>query len=205
MNGVLNVSEAFTLGLHAACYLAQREKGNSTAREIAEFLDVSEAHLAKVMQRLSRAGIVSSNRGPKGGFRLRRPGGSVTLMDIYRCLEGSLAPSSCLLGRESCAGRECLFRGFLESVNRGFREYLENTSLEDVGDLFATGREAPNAGRDRATNSHLLHANRPAEKARAERADGPRRKGDRECGSEPRESARTRGDGKRNRRSEKTC
>ena len=70
MSSVLKISDAATLALHTAVLLADRTEGPLTTKEIALTFGISEAHLAKVLQRLAKAGIVHSGRGPKGGFLL---------------------------------------------------------------------------------------------------------------------------------------
>lgn len=138
MKGTLRFSEAFTLGLHAAWYLAGHENGMASTREIADYLGVSEAHLAKVMQRLARAGILESSRGPGGGFRLSREGSKISLMDIYESLEGPFSPTACLLDRDSCLGRSCILAGLLRTVDDHFETYLRETHLGSAGAMLAT-------------------------------------------------------------------
>ncbi len=72
MGNIVKISDAVALGIHAATLLAVVPGKSYTTRAMADGLGVSEAHLAKVMQRLSRAGIVVSRRGPKGGFVLAK-------------------------------------------------------------------------------------------------------------------------------------
>ncbi|MDI6873902.1 RrF2 family transcriptional regulator [Candidatus Solincola sp.] len=146
MNGTLRFSEAFTLGLHAACYLAGREGGKASTREIARYLGVSEAHLAKVMQRLVRAGVLESSRGPRGGFRLSREGSEITLMDIYESLEGPFSPTTCLLGRDSCLGRSCVLAGLLGAVDSQFESYLRETDLGSAGAMLRAQRKNAPSG-----------------------------------------------------------
>jgi Rrf2 family protein len=98
---------------------------------MAEALGVSDAHLAKVMQRLARAGLVRSVRGPKGGFALGRPAEKTSLLEIYEAVEGPLTDSNCLLDRPVCDGN-CMLGGLLDTVNRLVRETLAGTKLCDV-------------------------------------------------------------------------
>ena len=70
MSGSLKISEAASLALHTMVYLAGDPSAHYPAGRLAEALCVSEAHLAKVLQRLVKAGMLVSVRGPKGGFRL---------------------------------------------------------------------------------------------------------------------------------------
>jgi Rrf2 family protein len=103
------------------------------ARRVAETLCVSEAHLSKVMQRLSKQGFVESVRGPKGGFRLSGGAEDATLLDILEAIDGPFEPSGCLLGRIICGGRQCIMGDLLRKVNDTVREYLSGTSLGEAG------------------------------------------------------------------------
>ena len=58
------------------------------AGRLAEFHDVPAAYLAKQLQALSRAGIVESTPGRRGGYRLARPAGEITMLDVVLAVEG---------------------------------------------------------------------------------------------------------------------
>ena len=126
------ISEAASLGLHAAVVLAGNDGRLVTTRELAERLEASEAHLAKVLQRLARAGLVASTRGPAGGFRLARPAGEVSLLEVYETIEGPLRPTTCLFGSPVCGRAACIFGGFLAEFDERFRAYLRRTTLADL-------------------------------------------------------------------------
>jgi Rrf2 family protein len=134
--------EAASLGIHATVILAGQRDGLVSAREFAERLHASEAHLAKVMQRLVHVGIVTSTRGPKGGFALARPAGEVTLLEVYEAIEGAVEPAGCVFGTPVCGRRSCVFRGVTEELDARLRSYLANATLADL----AEGKETPNAG-----------------------------------------------------------
>jgi Rrf2 family protein len=133
---ILNISEAANLGIHALAHLA-RQPGVApvTTAAIAAKYGVSEAHLSKVFQRLSKAGLVASVRGPRGGYRLARAPGKISLRDIYEALDGPLRKGRCLLGKPRCALERCVFGGLLEDVHRRVAEHLTKTTLAEVGEL----------------------------------------------------------------------
>ena len=64
MANFVRISEAASLGLHTMALLAKRGETRTTNQEIADMLGASVHHLAKVMQRLVRAGLVDSAVGP---------------------------------------------------------------------------------------------------------------------------------------------
>lgn len=132
MAHLLRISEAASLGLHACVLLAGQPDRDVPAHELAGEFEASEAHLAKVMQRLGKAGLVASTRGPKGGFRLARPAESITLLDVYEAVEGPVEPVGCLLGRPVCRGAGCLFGDFITEFDTRFRGYLATTTLQQL-------------------------------------------------------------------------
>lgn len=127
--GARGISEAGSIGLHTAAYLAARSAELVPASEIAASLCVSEAHLHKVLQRLVRAGIATSTRGPNGGYRLSGSPEDTRLMDVLEAVEGPFAGGDCLFGRKTCAAKRCVMGGALRKVNAVLREYFEGTTL----------------------------------------------------------------------------
>jgi Rrf2 family protein len=133
MANAFKVSEAASLALHSMAFLAEHRDRLVSAHEMASALRVSEAHLSKVLQRLARAGLVKSTRGPKGGFTLGRPRSKITLLEVYETIEGPLAMGSCLLGSPVCGGEKCIFGGLLRMINKRMKDYLAQTRLPELG------------------------------------------------------------------------
>ncbi len=137
MSNPVHVSEAASLALHAAALLAAVPEERIPSRSIAETIGASPAHLSKVLQHLSRAGLVSSMPGPGGGFRLARPSEEVTLREVYEAVEGPIRPVRCLFGLPVCCGQSCLFGQSLQEVSMQLRSWLSETVLSDVSGVFA--------------------------------------------------------------------
>ena len=133
MSNVLKFSEAATIALHGVTFLAANSGSLFPTREIAARFKVSEAHLSKVLQRLSKSGLVKSIRGPKGGFALGKPASEISLLDVYEAIEGPLVPSRCLFGDPICEGGKCCIMGnLLEDVDKQVRDYLFGKKLSDL-------------------------------------------------------------------------
>jgi len=131
MSSLLKVSEAASLALHATAVMAGARGKQVTARKVASVLGVSEAHLSKVLQRLTRAGLVRGTRGPHGGYRLTRPARQISLREVYEAVEGSLEVEHCLLGVPVCGQRKCLVAGLFEKLGREMIRELGKTTLND--------------------------------------------------------------------------
>ena len=141
MTNILRISEAASLGMHTAVLLAGDPERLFTVGEVATLLGASEAHLSKVLQRLGHIGIVRSVRGPRGGFALVRPGGEVTLLEVYEAIEGPLPESACLLGRPVCQGSACVLGGLIASINQQVRGYLSQTTLAELTGVYEEAKK----------------------------------------------------------------
>ncbi len=129
---VLHISEAVSLAIHSLILVARDSERHKKVKELAEEIGISKAHLAKVFQRLAKAGFVSSVRGPRGGFALARPSHTITLLDIYEAIEAPLQRGGdCLLRKKVCPFKECLFGDMITKTTREFREHLASKTLRD--------------------------------------------------------------------------
>lgn len=138
MQSILRISEAASLGLHAMVVLASDEENHHTVREVAEMICASQAHLAKVLQTLTRAGLLESSRGPKGGFRLARSRDGITLLDVLEAIDGRFEPPGCLMTAPVCGQMGCIFDDLLLRVGEEVREYMVSRNLDDVKWAFET-------------------------------------------------------------------
>jgi len=130
---MLKISDAVNLAFHAMMILATDPDGAPmSVGAMAKRLRVSENHLAKVMQRLHKVGLVNSKRGPKGGFTLGQPAGTIRLLDVFESIEGPMVERECLLVEPMCNGSCCLLGGLLSSIHEQVRHHLANTTLSQV-------------------------------------------------------------------------
>lgn len=118
------------MAIHAMMVIAANSGRPLTVKDIVSILKVSESHLSKVMQRLCKAGLVVSTRGPGGGFELS--GENNKLLDIYEAIEGSLVMTNCLFEKPVCGSKKCIFDKLLKRTNHDFYKYLSQTGLKDI-------------------------------------------------------------------------
>ena len=137
MAGILKITDAALLGIHAMALLAgRREKGLVSVAEMAGALGASEAHLSKVMQRLGKTGLVTSKRGARGGFLLNREGASISLLEVYEAVEGPMRPTACLLGSPVCGVELCVMGELQRSVFELLLEKLSETTVDMLAERF---------------------------------------------------------------------
>ncbi len=132
MNHLLRLSEAVSLGFHGMALLA-RGRERISVKDMAEILEVSEAHLAKVFQQLVKKGLVISHRGPGGGFELARKPEEIRFLEIYEALEGPLEARACLLNCAECPFGTCFLGEPLRSMEVQLASFLRETTLDVIG------------------------------------------------------------------------
>lgn len=131
----LKISDAANLGIHALVYLAEHfEDGRPVATaEAADAFKVSANHLSKVLQRLTRAGLVKSVRGPRGGFVLAKAPEEITLKSIYEAIDGEMHNhTNCLLGSQACDYKHCVFGNLVDDVQQKVAAQFTGVSLADI-------------------------------------------------------------------------
>jgi Rrf2 family transcriptional regulator, iron-sulfur cluster assembly transcription factor len=136
----MRLTRASEYGIRALLYLAQQPAGKVCfISEISLGQDVPEKFLAKILQTLTKGGIVKSHRGVKGGFSLARPAEDVTLKDIVECLEGPVALNKCLIGPDACdRSSTCPVHPIWQEAQRKLLEVLAGASLKSLADASLT-------------------------------------------------------------------
>lgn len=113
--------------------------------QIAELEGLPEPLLRKIMQKLSRAGLVQSVRGVHGGFRLKKDPAAINILMILQAVQGEVVFSRCLLPNECCPNSGvCQLHAGLHRIQDGLTAMLAKTTLL----ALATGNaedEAPGA------------------------------------------------------------
>ena len=123
--------------LRALVHLAEREEREGgqpvRAAEIAEALEVPANYLSKLLNRLARAGLVSSARGPRGGFMLLRAADELTLLEALAPVEADWEKQRCLLGRAECTDADpCPAHGEWKGVREQIQQFLSETVIADL-------------------------------------------------------------------------
>lgn len=129
MSNIVALTEAASIGLHSMVLIARSDEVMNVSK-ISDFIGSSRHHVAKIMQRLSKAGYVESNRGPMGGFVLKKKPAEITLLDIYEAIEGSLSVETCPMSRESCPFGECLLGDLSLRMSGEIKQFLEGRTLQ---------------------------------------------------------------------------
>ncbi len=131
----MKLSKRGEYGLKALIDLAARgENEVIRIRELAEREQIPMKFLEQILLTLKHAGLLQSQRGVKGGYYLARPPAEITLGEIVRTLDGSLAPIRCVsqMAYERCVcpdENSCGLRLAMLEVRNAISDILEETTL----------------------------------------------------------------------------
>lgn len=135
---MLALTKKTDYALIALCHLARMSDGVVSAREIAGSYGMPLPMLTNLLKTLNRAGIVFSERGAFGGYRLARPATSISLHELISAVEGPFQFVRCSepsgvdnggpCGLESC----CPIRGPAHRIRRRLKQFLETITLAEL-------------------------------------------------------------------------
>ncbi|WP_439578797.1 SUF system Fe-S cluster assembly regulator [Elioraea sp.] len=105
-----------------------------TASGLAAATGIAEPTVAKVLKLLAAGGLVTSQRGAHGGYRLARPLSAIPISDVIGAIEGPIALTACVDGHVGRCEVECscLVRGRWDPVNSAIRRALSEITLADM-------------------------------------------------------------------------
>lgn len=132
VNGIIHLSDASLIAVHALAALASEPDRRVLGKDLATSMGASENHLAKVMQRLVRAELVLSVKGPHGGFRLARDPGAVTFREAIEAVDGPLTGDFCPFSPDHCDPSACIFGHELSRQAEGLVAYLGRRTIADI-------------------------------------------------------------------------
>ena len=115
--------------------LARHGAGRAVSlAEIAARQEISLSYLEQLFARLRRGGLVSSVRGPGGGYRLARPAGETSIAEIVLAVDEPLHATRCGNTGRGCmpGGEKCLTHNLWEELGRHIHAFLAGVTLADV-------------------------------------------------------------------------
>ncbi len=117
------------------------------SRAIAERLDLPPQFLTKILRRLTTTGLVASQRGRAGGFRLGRAPGAISLLEVVMPFEEPRTEVACLLGQSFCTDQaDCPLHEPYVAIRTAFYDLLEQTTLADVAGRASRKSAKSNSG-----------------------------------------------------------
>src|SRR5579864_300595 len=140
-----------TKGRYAVMAMADLAGHEANARpvslaDIAERQEISLSYLEQLFAKLRRGGLVTSVRGPGGGYRLSRPSAEVRIADIIVAVDEPITATRCRPGSpKGCTGTStrCVTHDLWEELGRQIHVFLSSVSLADVVEKRVLGRARP--------------------------------------------------------------
>ena len=97
---MLKLSKKADYGLMAMKHFAEHaHEGSCSAKDVAEAYAIPPEVLAKILQRLARAGLLHAQHGIRGGYTLARPAQEISAFEVIRVIDGPLFITSCITVR----------------------------------------------------------------------------------------------------------
>jgi len=141
---MLPISRSSEYAIRALTYLAQNRDGFRLANEMAGALGIPAPFLGKVLQPLVSRGVLQSQRGRNGGFRLARAPEEITLFEVVDAEEHLGGVRQCFLGQAECTDeRACPLHDYWKHASGAFLARMVNTTLADLLRFCA---ERPHSG-----------------------------------------------------------
>ncbi|HMO17282.1 MAG TPA: Rrf2 family transcriptional regulator [Oligoflexia bacterium] len=126
-------------GVHATLFIARRQAEGAklvSAQEVSDSQSISLNYTQQILVKLREGGIIESERGPKGGYRLSRDPISITLKDILESSEGDTMSIICEarpLDMDRCSPEaECWLRSVWIGLKDSINSYLESITLDSL-------------------------------------------------------------------------
>jgi Rrf2 family protein len=135
-------SNSSKYALNAMLYLSQHssESNKINVAHISEAIAAPAPYISKLLQELTRRKLVSSTKGPRGGFYLSEENRKGTLLDIVEIVEGEDRFDSCVLGFKTCnPDNPCVIHHSIASYKNKIIQELRSKSLNQLSKEIIKG------------------------------------------------------------------
>src|ERR1700724_2845841 len=146
---MLKLTKKADYGLMALKYLAEHpETPALSAKDIADAYGIPAQLLAKILQRLTKTGLLRSHAGMNGGYALARDSRQISAFEVIHAIDGPLFITSCTKGAKGCdLTPSCTIKEPLARVNDTIAAVLKSISIFDLADReIQLGRTAASRG-----------------------------------------------------------
>ena len=136
-------SKASEYGIRAVLYICSESNGGkkTTINEIYEHVEAPRHFTAKVLQKLSRAKLISSTKGVNGGFYLTSEQSKNSLFQIVNAIDGDALFTECGLGLKYCSATEpCPLHDQFMSIRTNLKKMMTGTSIQNMAVKIKSGK-----------------------------------------------------------------
>ncbi len=138
------LSKTCEYAIRAMLFIAQKSKNNTKVgvKQIARAIGSPEPFIAKILQELSRKGLLLSAKGPTGGFYLDKAGLKQSLAEIVSAVDGNKLFTGCGLGLKSCSEKKpCPIHDEFVIVRKQIKSMMESATLDDYNESLDLGEK----------------------------------------------------------------
>lgn len=135
-------SKTVEYAIRAVLFIAQRSEHGSKVgiKEISRGISAPEHFLAKILQDLSRKGLIQSTKGPNGGFYLDEASRKNTLAEIVKAIDGDKLFTGCGLGLKVCSEKSpCPLHDEFKVIRKKVSQMLESATVGEFNDELVKG------------------------------------------------------------------
>jgi FeS assembly SUF system regulator len=130
---MLRLSKLTDYGTVAMAHIAREPDRIHAAAELAAVIGVAVPTVSKILKMLSGGNLLQSVRGPKGGYRLSRPAGEISVAQVIDAMEGPIGVTECSAIAGLCAQEgSCTVRANWQRINRVIHDALVQMTLADL-------------------------------------------------------------------------
>jgi Rrf2 family protein len=164
------ISRTSAYAMEATLVIARQPAGEPVrAGDLAGRLELPRNYLSKILNSLVHAGVLRSDRGPTGGFRLGLDPAEITVEDIIGRFEDVGASRRCFLGRGQCSDtNSCPMHDQWKRISRPMFDFFHETTLADL--ILAEDRRSRRKTRPARGGSAKERGRAPAVGKRARRS-----------------------------------
>lgn len=137
------LSKSCEYALKSILYITKMSENEERvgAKEIASNLGIPYHFAAKLLQILSKAEIISSQKGPNGGFYMTKENLKHSLADVIRAIDGNGIFANCILGLKKCSEvRPCPLHFEFKDIKNRITEEFESTRLDEFQGRLLSGK-----------------------------------------------------------------
>ena len=143
---MLKLTKKADYGLIALRHLASIPGATASAKDMADAYHLPVPLLAKVLQRLTKTGLLKSHAGMNGGYALARDAREISAFEVIHAIDGPFFITSCTKGAKSCdLTPSCTIKEPLARVNETIAGVLKSISIHDLAEYehpSGRGRES---------------------------------------------------------------
>ncbi len=131
---MLKLTKKADYALMAMKHLAEHASSTSrSAKDVADAFGIPPEALAKILQRLAKAGLLHSQHGINGGYVLARPAHTISAFEVIQAIDGPLFITSCVTQRGECDQTDrCNIREPLRKVNESIEAVLRRIKISHM-------------------------------------------------------------------------